>query len=389
MDYSQLITQLQSDEAKTFLKNHAKDDTQKLRLRFHQKKDLLYAQLIDQIEARQRLKKKNADWVKNNQLVFPPKLNTEQSSSQSTAKYKASLLKGEAFIDITGGLGVDTAAFSKQFKKGHYCELSSYLCVLAKHNFSELELNIEVHNSDGFEVLKKIDHVDLVYIDPARRIEGKRMVSLKDCEPDVTQHIDLIFEKTTNLLIKTSPLLDITAVTKEIPFIKTVHVVSVNNECKELLFYCENGFSGNAKLLAINLIDHKTDLLEKEDSPEPTYSQPERYLYEPNASIMKAGLFRELAAKFNLKKLHPNSHLFTSEDLQTAFPGKVFEITNIHAPFRKSLKGEAFNIVVRNFNKKPDQIKKKLKLKDGGARFLFATTLNDEKKAFILCNKVG
>lgn len=390
MGFEELIEQLRSEKAQLFILNNAKENTYKLRLKYHHKDDLPYSECIDQIEAKQRLAKKNQEWLTNPKLVFPPKLNIEQSSSDATAKYKASLVKGERFIDLTGGMGVDAYAFSKRFKEGVYCERSESLYPYAEYNIKTLSVNIRAYNQNGFDVLNQSkQQFDLIYVDPARRIEGKRMVSLKDCAPDITEKIDLVFQKTNQLLIKASPLLDISQVLSEIPFVKEVHVVSVNNECKELLFLSEKNNKSNPKIIAVNMYRDKTDVLWSEpDAIQARFGPPKKYLLEPNASIMKAGLFDELAGTFKLMKLQQNSHLFTSDIPPRGFPGKVFKIEEIMTPFKKTLKGELFNIVVRNFGMKPEQIKKKLKSKDGGARFLYATTLNDYKKAFILCKKV-
>ena len=390
MSSSELIEKILSEKAQLFIAEHLKEDTNKLRLKYHQKRDLPYQECIDQIEAKQRLAKKNTKWAKNPKLIFPPKLNVEQSSSQATSNYKANLVNGKQFIDLTGGMGIDSVAFSKHFNSGVYCELSKNLCQLAKHNFDILKADITVFNKNGFDVLVESEKkFDLVYVDPARRIEGKRMVSLKDCEPDITTQLDLVFKKSNQLLVKTSPLLDISIVLTEIPFVKEVHVVSVNNECKELLFYSEKGFTNEPVVTAVNLMKEGIEEISSStEIPTVNYSMPQKYLYEPNASIMKAALFNETASAFKLHKIHKNSHLFTSQNLAQNFPGKVFKILEVQQPFSKSLKGATLNIVTRNFGLKPEQIKKKLKAKDGGARFLFATTLNTNKKAFILCQKV-
>jgi hypothetical protein len=390
MSFAVLIEKLISEKAQTFIANHLKEDTNKLRLKYHNKNDFPYSECIDQIEAKQRLFKKNPSWANNSALIFPPKLNVEQSSSEATSNYKAGIVHGDRFIDLTGGMGVDSIALSKRFKEGVYCELSNSLCKISEHNFEVLNANIKTVNKNSFNVLKEAtQQFDLAYADPARRIKGKHVVSLKDCEPDITKALDLIFEKANQLLIKTSPLLDISKVLTEILFVKEVHVVSVNNECKELLFLSEKGNQNKPQIVAVNIIAEKVDVLSSSSyTPEISYGLPKNYLLEPNASIMKSALFSELADSFNLLKLQKNSHLFTTDILPSNFPGKVFEIEEILQPFKKSLKGESFNIVTRNFGMKPEQIKKKLKTKDGGARFLYATTLKDNKKAFIMCKKV-
>ena len=384
------LLQLQSKEARDFVIENLNANTQKLRLKYHGKTQLPYAWCIDQIEAKQRLRKKNPKWAENSELLFPPKLNVEQSSSTQTAKYKANLLRGNHFLDLTGGMGIDTYHISKNFMISHYAELNPILCLLAMHNFKVLGADVNVHNKNGFEVLEKsTEDFDAVYIDPARRIEGKRMVSLADCEPNILEHLPLLFKKTKTILVKASPLLDIKKVTTELPHIKEIHVVSVNNDCKELLFLLASDFIGEPQITTANLTEPKNQILVSSRQTENcAFADVQEYLYEPNASLMKAGLFGQLCTDYPVFKLHPNTHLFTSTELVKNFPGKTFKVSDIFRPFKKSLKGEYVNVVCRNFNLKPETIKKKAKTKDGGARYLFACTLRGEKKVFIIAERL-
>jgi len=387
---SEVLLQLQSEEAQGFVIKNLKGDPQKLRLKYHGKTDLPYTQCINQIEAKQRLRKKNPEWAENPKLLFPPKLNVEQSSSSQTAKYKANLLHGCRFIDLTGGMGIDSFYISKNFKVSHYAELNATLCQLAMYNFKVLAADVKVHNKNGFEVLEKsTEDFDAVYLDPARRIEGKRMVSLADCEPNILENLPLLFKKAKKVLVKTSPLLDIKKVTTELPHIKEIHVVSVNNDCKELLFLLNRDFNGEPNITTVNLTQPENQILiSSVEGKNCAFADVREYLYEPNASVMKAGLFGEICAKYPIFKLHPNTHLFTSDKVIEGFPGKSFRVSDIFKPFKKSLKGEYVNVVSRNFNLKPEAIKKKAKTKDGGARYLFACTLKSERKVFILANPV-
>ncbi len=388
-----ILEQLLSTDAQEFIQENKNQDTQKLRLKYHGKSGLPYPACIDQIEAMQRLHRKNPEWAKNKKLLFPPKLNVEQSSSYPTAKYKAGLLRGNTFIDLTGGLGIDAFFISKNFNFSHYCDVNPTLCLLAMHNFKQLDATIKVQHKNGFEVLENATSIfDAVFIDPARRIEGKRMVSLADCEPNILDHLPLLFAKAKTVLVKTSPLLDITKVMAELPNIKEIHVVSVKNECKELLFLLDSNFNGEPKITAVNITTPHNQILSSSNSSRKAnsciYADVQQYLYEPNASIMKAALFNTLCTNYPVFKLHPNTHLFTSTEKIEDFPGKTFEVSDLFSPFKKSLKGAYLNVVCRNFNLKPEQIKKKAKTKDGGARYLFATTLKNSKKVFIMAKRL-
>ena len=220
---------------KDFIKKHLKDDVNKLALsKFPEGVDKQF--VIRQIQARQVLSKKLPSWAENDELIFPKKLSLEQCSSELTAKYKSSLVKGKTLIDLTGGMGVDTAFLSDNFDKTFYVEMQEELCEIAKHNFKVLKKNIEVVNDNAEHFLTICDEVDCIYLDPARRDEyGRKMVSLHDCSPDVVELHDLLLEKAKSVLIKVSPMLDIEMVKKELKDISSIHVVAVRNECKEIL----------------------------------------------------------------------------------------------------------------------------------------------------------
>ncbi|MCT4623474.1 MAG: class I SAM-dependent methyltransferase [Schleiferiaceae bacterium] len=383
------LAALSSSEAKEFIELNLKARPEKLRLKYSKKKDLPYSLLINQVEARQRLQKKNPTWVGHEKLVFPPKLNLEQSSSDKTGKYKSSITSGHSLIDITGGMGVDTFFLSQNFKESTYCEISKDLCVLAEHNFKVLKAPIKVENTNGLEYLDSIpSKFDLIYVDPARRKEGQRIVSLHDCIPNVVEHQDLLLKKGDAILIKASPLLDINLVLNELKSCLEVHIVSVNNECKELLFLLKPDYNGSVVLKAINFDKEKVHSLQSSKGTRELYADPEVYLYEPNSSIMKGRMFSEVCHEFDLKKIAPHSNLFTSQNYISNFHGKSFKIMDIQKPFKQSYKKEYLNIVSRNFNLKPEAIKKRLKSIDGGARFLFATTLLSGQKAFILAERL-
>ena len=303
---------MQSEASKHFVISNLKENVNRLRLKYHAKNDLPYKELIDQIEARQRLKKKNDLWLANPEILFPPKISQEQSSSDKTAEFKSEIVEGKSFIDATGGMGIDSYFLSRSIQSGVYCELDPYLCSLAAHNFKTLKANIIVKNTDGLKFINELkEPVDLIYLDPARREKGKKLVSLTDYQPNVPLHLDAILNKAKTVMIKASPMLDIKMASRELRKIKKVYVISVNNECKELLFILEKENNSEPFIEAVNITGNSIELLASSKSQFPIeYGKPLKYLYEPNASIMKANLFNEVSAKYALKKLPQLSFVY-------------------------------------------------------------------------------
>lgn len=352
--------------------------------------------IAQQLIGKQIAKKKLPSWFNNQQTQYPVRLSLEQCSSEITANYKSNLVGNGNGIDLTGGFGVDTFAFSKKAKHVIYCERNEALAKLAKENFNLFKVsNIEVFRGDGLTCLKKQKKLDWIFIDPARRKQGKRVYRLEDCEPNVIDLKKILFQKANIILIKTAPLLDIQQTLKNLDCVKEVHVLSVNNDCKEVLYLLENGYTKNAKIISANLKSSSHSFFNfnyfDEQNSTVDYSLPLTYLYEPNSSIMKAGAFKSITVKFRLFKLHKNSHLYTSNHLANDFPGRTFKIRAVISADRKILEKHSFgtsNLACRNFPQKIADLKRKLKLKDGGNKFIFATTLVDEKPKLILCEKL-
>ena len=354
-------------------------------------------ELIEQIEAKAKCEKKLSTWFNTPLIYYPNKINIEQTSSETTADYKASLMHGKALIDLTGGFGVDCYYFSKQFDSVTHCEMDKNLSEIVAHNYKQLRVsNIKTVDSDGLEYLEKTNETsDWIYIDPSRRHDSKgKVFFLNDCLPNVPSHLELLFKHSKNILIKTSPLLDITVGIGELQYVKTIHVVAVNNEVKELLWILEDGFTGDINIKTINLKHGDDDYFEfqlkDEKSLESKYSQPLTYLYEPNAAILKAGAFNVVSEKLSIFKLHKHSHLYTSESL-ISFPGRCFKIEKTIPYNKKELKQLGItkaNITTRNFPETVEQIRKKLGIKDGGDVYLFFTTDVDNYKVVIVCTKL-
>lgn len=368
------------------------------------KADLPFA--LNQIAGRQTAIRKLPSWAAIPGLLYPPHLSMEQCSSERTARYKAELIgqdpEGkERFADLTAGFGVDFACIAPLFRQATYIERQSPLCELARHNFPRLQLeHVTVFNGDGLTWLEHTQPLDWLLLDPARRDKhGGKVVAISDCEPDVAQLEPLLIQKARHTLIKLSPMLDITLALHTLRHVEQVHVVAVEGECKELLLVLgqEERAADRIPLYCINLLpegreQHWVFTREEEAAAPVEYAFPQHYLYEPNAAVIKAGAFRILAARLGLKKLHPNSHLYTSEEVVPSFPGRIFQVDH-SGGFSKNEVSDMLNgvkrahLTTRNFPQSVAGLRKKLKLQEGGDIYLFATTLHDGHKALIRCHK--
>jgi 16S rRNA G966 N2-methylase RsmD len=331
--------------------------------------------IVEQIEAKKRCKNKLATWFNSENIYYPNKLNIEQTSSEITAKYKADLVSGTSLIDVTGGFGVDAFYFSKQIEQVTHCEINTELSKIVKHNYTSIgALNIGCFSESGIDSLKRLNKpYDWIYIDPSRRDDSKQKVFLlSDCTPNIKTYQNLFFKYATNVMIKTSPLLDLSATLSDLKYVKKIHVIAINNEVKELLWVLERHFEDEVVVKTVNIqkgnIQNFNFLFEEESMAEVEYSKPLSYLYEPNSSVLKSGAFNSVSAILNIAKLHKHSHLYTSENL-IDFPGRRFEIKKL-VPFnKKSFAKEKItkaNITTRNFPLSVSDIRKKLNIREGG-----------------------
>ena len=383
-----------------FINRHANADVRTLALQGRKNPEVDIEQAIRQIAGRRVMAEKVPSWSVVEGLRYPRHLSLEQCSSEATAHYKASLVTGESLADLTGGFGIDCAFLSQKFAQATYVEQQEELCELANHNFPLLNLpHITVCNEDGVGYLWRMKPIDMLFIDPARRNEqGGKTVSISDCEPDVSALESLLISKAKRVLIKLSPMLDLTLALRDMPHTQEAHIISVNNECKELLLMVGQEQSRKVTIQCINLTSQGAQKFkftrEEEQLTNCTYTeQTETYLYEPNASILKAGAFRTIAATYHIKKLHPNSHLYTSNELVENFPGRTFRIIATGSLNKKDLKelmqgATKANITVRNFPATVAELRKRTKLTDGGDIYLFATTLFNEQKILIRGEKL-
>lgn len=385
-------------EVQEFIKLSENQDIAGLVLKGSPFDDVDIQDIAQQVKGRQVAKQKFPQLYNAENIVYPPRLNLEQASSQITAEYKVSFMNsGGSILDLTGGLGIDSIAFSSKFDKVQYCEINADTYNYAKHNFAVLETGIEAYHKDGIKYLENAtEHFDWLYIDPSRRNQhGNRVFWLESCTPNVMDYIDLFRSKADQMLIKTSPLLDINLCLKQLNDINEIHVVAHKNEVKELLLLLDFKKSiSNPKIFAVNL-DSRQEFFKaevEEFSIDQNYSEPLQFIYEPNSAIMKTGMFGVLCKKYNLKALASNSHLFTSNEV-IEFPGRRFEVVHNISPQKKLIKkhlGSNFaNISTRNYPLKPEQIKAKYGLKDGGKNYLFFTTNYKNEKKVLICKKIN
>ena len=391
---------------KDFILAHINDDVKKLAFR-STANDVDIRRALQQIEGYQTAIKKLPSWTKHTDIIYPPRLSMEQCSSERTAVYKQDLVKrilsentsvsNEVFMDLTGGFGIDFSFIAPLFKKAVYMERQEELCRIAQHNFKVLGLShAEVLNIDSSLQPDEWPDASCCYIDPARRdTQGQKTVAIEDCEPNLISLQEALHKKTGFCLVKLSPMLDIQKALRSLKNVAEVHAVSVQNECKELLLVITKETPHEPIYHCVNLDNQTTDFsfVPSEES----YAQCDiadrlgHYLYEPNTSIMKCGGFKSLSERYGVKKLHPHSHLYTSEEKVTNFPGRSFAITSVYGFNKQDIKQllskiSQANITIRNFPGTVADLRKRLKLKEGGEHYLFATTSLD-KHLLILCNK--
>jgi 16S rRNA G966 N2-methylase RsmD len=367
-----------------FVQDHLDDDPALLLFKHQGKTDFDLKAAVQQISARQKAKKKLSSWALNSDLIFPASISLEQSSSEETAKFKSEGRSGKTLIDLTGGFGVDSYYLSTGFKKAIYCEQQPELAQIAAHNIEILApRKFQIITGDGLDFLSKSgNHFDLIYADPARRGDSnQKLYKLEDCQPNIVAAWELMKSKSNSILLKLSPMLDISQALEELPNIQKVQIISVKNEVKELLLSWEKETTSN--LLEIEAVELGKEIQRFSYTPQEevdaiaTFGEAERYLIEPLAGILKAGPFKTFGNRFGLKKLASNTHLYTTSQLIERIPGRVFEILEKLNPKKNALKKRfpsgKVNVITRNYATGADDFKKKFGLKDGGEDFLIGT----------------
>lgn len=381
-----------------FIREHSGEDVRRLALQAARYPQVDMRLAATQIEGRRLASSKLPAWAAVEGIVYPVRLSMEQCSSEVTARYKASLVGGERLADLTGGFGIDCSYMSASFAHTTYIERSEELCRIARHNFALLGHPITVIHGDSEEQLSLLGPHDWIFVDPARRDgAGHKMVALSDCEPDVSRLEPLLLRRASRVMVKCSPMLDISQALRELHSVSEVHVVSVGGECKELLLILGGDATGDPLIHTVNFqgaaVQRFAYTASEESAATCAYTPTVcRYLYEPNSSLMKAGCFRLPAARWGLHKLHPNTHLYTSDTLVGEFPGRIFEVQCTDGFGKSELKRltaglRHANIAVRNFPERPDALRRRLRLADGGDVYLFATTLYDGQRVIVSCRK--
>lgn len=392
-----------NSETQKFIREHITFDVRELALKGSKETNIDFPFAIEQISSRQRAKGKLPEWYANFDLVFPKSLSIEQSSSEITAVYKSSLLSGSILVDLTAGFGVDGLQLSHKFQKTYLIERQVELCKVLEYNVHQLKLsNVKVVHEDGVDFLDAFQPKDpgevTFYLDPARRGKGgQKVVDLADCEPNILELKEKLLQKGDRIVLKLSPMLDLKKLLISIPEITELHIIAVQNECKEILALClKDAKNQDPMLFTINFNTQKEELFSfrwsEESSQIPQMAESiSGFLYEPNSAIMKSGGFKTIGNRFCLKKVDYHTHLYVSDIKTEDFPGRVFEIVDIFGMGKSELKenikkGESYNLSTRNFPMETETLKKKLQIKDGGDKFLFATVWN-QKHLLILCHK--
>ena len=405
-----------NEKTREFIREHADEDVRKVALLGTKDPEVDLQVALQQIAGRQTAKKKLPSWAAVEGVIYPPHLNMEQCSSELTARYKATIAgEGGSMADLTGGFGIDFYWMSQGFEHRHYVEQNEALCEIAENNLRTLGLDGFIYCCDTATYLTTMPHVSLIYMDPARRNEhGGRTYGIEDCTPNVLELLPLLMEKADRVMLKLSPMLDWRKAVKQLQYVSEVHIVSVDNECKELvvemwkeergMWNVECGMRNEmcqTRVVCVNLLSNGGQQVFEfgafalgGQSISHSSLLISHFLYEPNASIMKAGCFGELAQRYGVSPVAANSHLFLSSVEIDDFPGRRFQILAISSMNKKELSKnlvsmERANIAVRNFPMSAEQLRKNLKLKDGGDNYLFATTNDKGEHLLFICRKIG
>ena len=396
-----------------FITQNLDADIRDLALRHAGRTDIDLHYALDQIAGRRTAQTKLPTWAATDGIIYPPHISREQCSSEQTAMYKAKVAQRliaelpvlpvlppnpTTLIDLTGGFGVDFSFLAPLFDKAVYIERQSHLCDLSRHNMAALGITqAETVCGDCAQIIEEISHATLIYADPARRsASGSRTFAISDCTPDVLTMKETLLDKADFTMLKLSPMLDWRKAAADMgSHVGEVHIVSAGNECKELLLIMSRKFTGLERIYCVN-DDQTFSFTPSQTSQQSLTSQlspaPPAYLYEPNASLMKAGCFALIAQRYACRPVSRDSHLFLSSEPIPSFPGRGFAIRAITTMNKRELKaalggtGRA-NVSVRNFPMTADALRKKLKLKDGGDTYIFGTTTADSRHVLIICEK--
>lgn len=389
------MQRLLDPEIQAFIRSNEDSDVAALGLKKPPNPAWPYPLVLDQIKSRQKAKSKLPSWHAATGVILPSPNLIEQASSEATARYKASLVKGDVFADLTAGAGIDFLAFLQHFNRGIAVEKDPQAKEFLSHNLKLLSTHsFEIINASAEDEIAHLPQMDLIYIDPQRRNNrGKGLFRLQDCTPDILELLPQLRKKSKTIMLKTSPVLDIGQTIRDLKIVFDVHVIEWRGECREVI-YILNENSSEPVIHAVSIDDlgntqTKISFTRKQESDSVSeFSAPQKYLYEPSPAFQKAGCYKFLGAHYGLKKLHQHTHLYTSNTPCPDFPGRSFEILGIYPANEKGLPVKQANLTVRNFPMQTETLRKKLGLKDGGNDYIFACTLNDESKILIHAHKI-
>ncbi len=403
-----------------FINQNLDADIRRLALAHAGRKDIDLPYALDQIAGRQTARTKLPRWAATEGIIYPPHISMEQCSSQQTAMYKAAVARRlitelpvlpvlpanlSSLVDLTGGFGVDFSYLAPLFGKAVYIERQSRLCDISRHNMAALGISqAEVVCGDCGQIMKEISHATLVYADPARRSQsGGRTFAIADCTPDVLSMRDMLLEKADYVMLKLSPMLDWRKAAADMgPHVGEVHIVSAGNECKELLLVLSRKYTKIERICCVNdgqeftftpeELSRCSQFYHNSQPSQPFQAATPAFLYEPNASLMKAGCFALLEQRYAARQISRDSHLFSSPVEIPRFPGRGFAIRAVTTMNKRGLKAalggiSQANVSVRNFPLTADALKKKLKLRDGGDTYIFGTTTEDGRHVLLICEK--
>jgi 16S rRNA G966 N2-methylase RsmD len=381
-----------------FIKANEKADPFELSLRVKHFSPDIRKLIAQQIHSRQSIRKKIPEWLNFEHIILPEPVSIEQASSELTACYKSEFVNGGTLVDLTGGAGVDTYFFAKRADKVIYVEKDSEIAAIAAYNITLMNLqNVEVICQSAENYIHDLDkEVDFVFLDPSRRIKGEKVFKLEDSDPNVLALQDNLFAKSKQIIIKAAPYLDLQYAIKKIKKIKEIHIVAVDNECKEIVILSDESIlEKDIKISTVNFAGTKvqkySSSISAEQKSKCEMALSGRFIYDPNVAIRKAGLLHSLCHKFDLLKPAYNSHIYFSDTLHSNFPGRIFKLIEI-VPFNRFMKNPPVikaNIAIRNFPFSVAEIRKRTKINEGGEMYIFGTTDQNKNLFFIICQKVS
>ena len=397
MDWEYLL----KPEVQGFIDLHEVDDVKALALKKAPDMNWPYPLVLDQIKTRQKAKTKSPDLYDTDGFIFPPHDLYEQASSQACATYKASLVGGGSFVDLTSGAGADSLAFAKRYTVGLCTDVDPVASAILKHNASIMAGNLIVLNVDCADFLEACEVMDFAFIDPKRRENGRKgLYDLTSCAPNILDLLPLLKRKVKKVMVKTSPFLDIEKGIEQLEAVNEVHVVQWRGECKEVLYLLDfeesqdhDIGSDDVEIIAVDLDDlgqanYKFQYtLSDEKNVDIECAMPMKYIFEPGPAFQKAGGYKMMAVQYRVKKIHPHSHIYTADTECENFPGKAYMVDGVYAVKAKGLPVKKADLAVRNFPSSVDALRRKLKVTDGGEHRIYATTLCDGQKRLILCRK--